>query len=270
MFRRLAGCVLLLCAVTCFVSCAQADELKLFFFNAGKADACLLETAESTVLIDTGKNKMGKEIVACLEEKGITEIDAMFITHFDKDHVGGADKVLEAVTVHQVFEPAYVSESKQYVQYKEAIEAAGVPVTVLSQNASFVLDGVFYEIDVANQSYYGEDEENDFSLVISVQYGETSILFAGDAENPRLSELLAEGIREHDVLKVPHHGRAEKLSGAFFEAVRPQYSIITSDEEDLEEASVVQALQKYGAVYLTRCGAVRCTTDGVTISMDQN
>ena len=134
----------------------------------------------------------------------------------------------------------------------------------------FELDGVSYEVDVANQSYYGEDEENDFSLVISVQYGETSILFAGDAENPRLSELLAEGVGQHDVLKVPHHGRMEKLSSSFFAAVRPQYSIITSDEEDLEELGVVNALQKYGTVYLTRYGEVRCVTDGKTISMYQN
>lgn len=249
---------------------AQASELEMLFFNAGKADVCLLQTENSTVLIDTGKNKMGKEIVSYLEQNGISQIDVLFITHFDKDHVGGADKVLESVPVHQIYEPAYQSESKQYLQYKEAVSKSGVPLTVLDQNAAFVLDGVSYQIDVANQRYYGEDEENDFSLVISIQYGNTSFLFAGDAENPRLSELLAEGIGKHDVLKVPHHGRSEKLSNAFFDAVKPMYSIITSDEEDLEEPGVVNALERYGAVYLTRNGAVRCTTDGETISVQQN
>jgi len=253
----------------CLSACAHAQEMTLHFFNAGKADACLLRTANSTVLIDTGKNKMGKEIVEYLEENGIPQIDLMFVTHFDKDHVGGADKVLESGRVKQVYEPAYLSESKQYVQYREALQASQTPFVSLEENISFELDGVVYQIDVANQSYYGEDEENDFSLVISIQNGETSFLFAGDVENPRLSELLAEGVGRHDMLKVPHHGKAEKLSASFFAAVRPQYSIITSDEDEPEEAAVVRALEQYGTVYLTREGAVTFVSDGKTLAVSQ-
>jgi len=239
MFRRGMMLFVMTVLLLCGVSCAVADELELLFFNAGKADACLLKTENSTVLIDTGKNKFGKELVAYLEANGITDIDVLFITHFDKDHVGGADKVLESVTVHQIYEPAYISNSKQYMQYREAVAAAGVNVITLAQNAAFELNGVNYIIDVANQSYYGEEEENDFSLVISARHGENTFLFAGDAENPRLSELLSEGVGKHNLLKVPHHGRAEKLSASFFAAIKPDYSIITSDEEDLEEQSVV-------------------------------
>ena len=263
------SCFLMLCLLLCSVSRAMAGNMELHFFDAGKADACLITTPESVVLIDTGKNKMGKEIVEYLDENDIDQIDAMFITHFDKDHVGGADKVLESGKVKQVFEPAYHSESKQFVQYKEALEASQAPVATLAENMTFELDGAVYKIDVANQSYYGEDEENDFSLVISIQYGENTFLFAGDAENPRLSELLAEGIGEHDVLKVPHHGKSEKLSASFFAAIRPQYSIITSDEEEPEEAGVVHALQQYGTVYLTREGSVTIVSDGSSIAVSQ-
>ena len=265
----LLSLVLLLAAIPA-VAIELPGQLHVHFFDAGKADAFLLTTQNSAVLIDTGKNKMGKEIVSYLEENGIDRIDVLFITHFDKDHVGGADRVLESVPVGQVYEPAYESESKQFLQYREAVDKQGVAYTSLAQNFSFELDGVQYEIDVANQSYYGEDEENDFSLVISVRYGETSFLFAGDAENPRLAELLVEGIGQYDVLKVPHHGKSEKWSAAFFDAVRPQYSVITSDEEETEEASVVNALKRYGEVFLTRFGAVDCLTDGQTIRMTQN
>lgn len=269
MKRKALGWVLLLFFILGCASCTRAQELELLFFNAGKADACLLKTAGSTVFIDTGKDKMGKEIVTYLQENGITEIDVLFITHFDKDHVGGADRLLEAVPVHQIYEPAYASESKQYLQYREAAEATGANVVRLSQNTAFELDGIFYEVDVANQNDYGEDEENDFSLVISLRHGENRFLFAGDAENPRLSELLLEGVGEHDLLKVPHHGRAEKLSASFFAAVKPRYSIITSDEENLEEESVVNALKQYGQVYLTRLGAISCISDGKTITIRQ-
>jgi len=267
--RKLFWSFFLVVSLLLAVSHAQASELEMIFFNAGKADACLLKTENSTVLIDTGKNKFGKEIVSYLEENRINEIDVLFITHFDKDHVGGADKVLEEITVHQIYEPDYTSDSKQYVQYKEAVASSGAEVITLSQNAAFELDGVTYVIDVANQKYYGEDEENDFSLVISARHGEKAFLFAGDAENPRLSELLMEGVGNHDLLKVPHHGKAENLSASFFEAVMPAYSIITSDEEDLEEASVVNALKQYGKVYLTHYGSVKVFSDGTSLTVEQ-
>lgn len=261
--------IVLFCITLFWAAGALADEMTVLFFNAGSADACLITTTNSTVLIDTGKNKFGKEIVSYLEQNGIDQIDVLVITHYDKDHVGGADKVLESVNVRQVIEPDYVSDSKQFAQYREATDAAGTEVITLSQNASFELDGVSYQIDVANSDYYGEDEENDFSLVISARYGETSFLFAGDAENPRLSELISEGVGRHNVLKVPHHGKSEKLSAAFFAAVKPEYSIITSDEKEPEETIVVDLLSRHGQVYLTRLGNVKCTSNGKTITVVQ-
>ena len=88
-------------------------------------------------------------------------------------------------------------------------------------------------------------------------------LFAGDAENARLAELLDEGDLDSDVLKVPHHGRYERLSAAFFAAVSPQYAVVASSQDDLEDAETVYALQAAGAqVLLTRNGAVEIVSDG--------
>ena len=53
----------------------QATELEVHFFQAGKADAILLTTESSAVLVDAGEKGFGKEIVAFLREKGITRLD---------------------------------------------------------------------------------------------------------------------------------------------------------------------------------------------------
>ena len=272
MFMKMLASLLALFIALPAHSVASTRTLDVVFLKAGKADAIILFTENSTVLIDTGKNKMGDEIVTLLQSRGIERIDIMLITHFDKDHVGGADKVLEALPVDTVYEPNYFSDSKQFLQYKEALaNAPGVEAISLEQNIAFELDGVQYFIDVANRDYYGEDEENDFSLVTSVRYDQIRFLFTGDAENDRLGELIQEGDLTHDVLKVPHHGRSEKLSEAFFRAVNPRYAIITSDEKNLEDASVVYALKTQGTeVYLTREGAITFTTDGKSIYVNQD
>lgn len=249
----------------------KLQEMEIVFFNAGKADCFLLQTKNSVVLIDTGKNKMGEQILAYFEEHGIDHLDALFITHFDKDHVGGADVVLEAIPVDMVYEPAYESESKQYLQYEEALQASNAAIETLKSNTAFEMDGVSYNIDVANEANYGEGEENDFSLVISIGYGEVSFLFAGDAENKRLLELLEEDVQKHTVLKVPHHGRFEETSEFFFKAVSPKYAVITSDEKNMEDKEIISLLEKLGTeVYLTREGTIYCTTDGKNISFVQD
>ena len=265
--RGAAGLLAALCAGT---SCALADGLNVRFFDAGKADAILLRTENSAVLIDSGKSKMGKKLLDYFEAAGIEALDAMIITHFDKDHVGGADKLLESMPIERVYMPDYEGEGKQYEQFLEALADSGAQATRLSENTMLEIGGVSYAIDVANADNYGPGEENDFSLVTSARYGGVSFLFAGDAENPRLAELIEEGNLAHDVLKVPHHGRAEDLSAAFFTAVSPKYAIITSDADEREDAAVVAWLEADGAqVYLTRKGDVQCATDGTTINFSQ-
>lgn len=272
-----ALCLLLCCGcgnTAPAVPAATGDplgELDVTFFNAGKADCFLLRTEGGAVLIDCGTSKFGKELVPMLADLGVDRLDALFITHFDKDHVGGADTVLENLPVDVVYEPNYVSDSKQYRQYREALEASDARLETLTENVSLTLGGLSCDVDVANQSFYGVDEENDFSLVVTVRYGAVSFLFTGDAENSRLSELLMEGVEPCTVLKVPHHGRAEKLSQRFFAQAAPQYAVITSDEENLEDETVVSLLEDQGtAVYLTRNGPVTCVTDGVTIDFRQD
>ena len=265
-FCVFAAIVCILCSFTAY---ARAGEVKIRFFNAGKADACLIQTPNSNILIDTGKNKFGKDLVTRLQKEGIDTIDVLVITHFDKDHVGGADQVLEKMNVRQIYEPSYKSDSKQYQQYQEAVQLSGASVHTLEQNIAFELDGVSYVIDVANRSFYGDNEENDFSLVMEVRHDNNTFLFAGDAENPRLGELLNEEIGQYDVLKVPHHGRAEQLSAAFFEAVSPQFSVITSDEEEMEEDQVVWLLEQYGSVLLTRLGDITFISDGESLRVEQ-
>ena len=261
--------------LTCFLlilagTGAATGEMKITFFQVEKADMFLIQTNGSAVVIDTGKNKAGKVLVEYLKQEGIDHIDLLLITHFDKDHIGGADTVLAEVPVGYVIEPGYDKQSTQFTQYRQALAKSDAELVTLAVNHTIDLDGVHYAIDVANNTDYGDDEENDFSLVISMEYDGIRLLFAGDAENRRLRELLFEGNLKHDILKVPHHGKGEKSSAAFFAAVAPQYAIITSDEKEPEDPAVVDFLTKQGSqVFLTRLGTVECTIKEGTITFTQ-
>ena len=63
---------------------------------------------------------------------------------------------------------------------------------------------------------YAEDD-NDFSLCISVTHGENRFLFPDDAELVRLSEIMEQTDGTFDFLKVPHHRKYESNTKMFFE-----------------------------------------------------
>ena len=60
------------------------------------------------------------------------------------------------------------------------------------------------------------------------------------------------------------------LSSAFFQAVSPEYAVITSDAENPEDETVVHILSSLGAtVYLTRLGSVTMVSDGENLDVSQ-
>ena len=223
------------------------------------------------MLIDTGYDDTDQVILQYLARQKIKKLDYLAITHFDKDHVGGADKILAAVEVGKVLQPGYESDSRQYREYCEALEEKGMCPQIVADPLAFTLgDAQLLAYPPCQEEY--QEQDNDFSLVISMKYKDRSFLFTGDCERERLEELLAQtdfGLA-HDVLKVPHHGRKEKNSEEFLGAVAPRAAVITCSEEKMADEEVLLALENLGAdIYFTYQGSVAILCDGDTISVVQ-
>lgn len=241
------------------------------FFNVGKGDAILIEAGEKTMLIDAGYDDTADTILACLEKKNIDALDYLVITHFDKDHVGGADRIAAAVEVKSVLQPDYESDSVQTAEYLAELQRQGLEPERVRETEKLELGDAECTVYPPRRQEYRE-KDNDFSLVISLRYGDEGFLFTGDAEKERLFELLEEEELElsHQVLKVPHHGRKEKNSEDFFRAVSPEAAVITCSEEEGADEKVLELLEKTGAeVFLTSEGTVTCRTDGKSLEFSQ-
>lgn len=263
----LLALLLLLLSLLLALPAADAQELGVDFFDVGKADAALITTPQGArILIDTATNKQGKALAQRFRKDGIERIDVMIITHYDKDHVGGADQILEEFLVGQVVMPVYEKESKQYDQFMEALEKSPqtetVPLTTGSEYR-LALDGAELFITAAHRTDYGEDEENDFSLAVRLTYGGTRFLFPGDAEDARQRELLTEGDVACDVLKVPYHGRLVAASADFLAAANPTIAFIPDSDDDPANETVVSLLRDLGCrVHSARDGDLHVTSDG--------
>ena len=244
-----------------------AEDLEVHFFEAGAADAILLTTESSAVLIDAGEDGFGETILEYLGKKGIAQIDYLIITHFDQDHVGGAADVLEGISVGTVLQSNQPKDSDEYENYEAALNNTGIKAVTVRETYTFVLDGVSYSIDPPRQTEYDEDKSNNSSLIISVANGDNRFLFAGDAQTQRLEEFLETNSVTYDVLKMPHHGRDEPLLDALLSSVKPSLAIITSSDDEPESEAVVRSLEDLGIrVLLTRECAITLQSDGSDIS----
>ena len=269
----LAAVLLTGCAVTAPAETAgesASAELEVHFFDAGKADAILLTAESGTVLIDAGEKGFGKTILTYLKEKCVERIDYLIVTHFDKDHVGGAAKVLNGITVGTVLQSNQPKDSEEYENYCKALKTAGITPVTVRETLSFTLSGVTFTVDPPRRTEYGEDESNNSSLIVTVQNGNDRFLFTGDAQTQRIAEFLDTEPAACGVLKLPHHGQDEALLGELLSAVQPKIAVITSSDDEPESEAVVEALEQAGVqILLTRNGAFTLQSDGNEIAVIQ-
>ena len=228
-----------------------------------------MQTQNHSIMLDCGEKDDGDKIVGLLQEKGISNLDYIFIIHFDKDHVGRFPEVVESITADNIVVPNYEGSGTEYEKYLKTVKENNLTVTVLSEDTSFILDDVLFEVSTPKKQSYPESD-NDFSLVLSLTHGENTFLFAADAEKDRLSEVMSEFDKQYDLLKVPHHGKYNKNTKRFIDTVKPAYSIICDSEKHPAAEETISALNDAESeIYSTKNGNISVTSDGKEIKITQ-
>ena len=237
----------------------------------GKADAIVLTCDGAAALIDTGLEKTKDELLEALEDLGVTKLDLLVITHFDKDHVGGADAVLATFPVRALWCGPREKASDDVDEYDAALADAGLKAQEVSSGKTFKLGSTTITAIAPKAQDYEQDESNNSSLVLRATCGKARLLLAGDIQEERIEELAKSGEDlSCDVLKVPHHGRWEENTPTFVRLTSPSYAVITSSKSDKEDKKAVRALEDAGAqVFLTRKGTVTATLGARGVSVTQ-
>lgn len=252
--------------------CGKQSGLTVVFPKLGSADAAVLMTERATVVIDTGESGDGDEILEILSDNHRDTIDLLVISHYDKDHVGGAAEILENCTVKRVIGSTSPKVSDEMSDYYGALADTGLTEEVLSEAITLELDGMSLTIAPPQQSEYDKEQSNNSSTVVTVQFGDTALFFAGDAMTERMAELLPElEGQAFDLIKIPHHGRDEDTTVSLLPCFRDgAAAIITSSKKEPESSQVLEPLQDSGVTsYRTMDGAVTVTSDGHTLTIEQ-
>lgn len=303
--KRLLG--ILAIAIVILIIPDTHKGLSVTMLDVGQGEAIFIETEKgSTILLDGGSSnvkQVGKyRIKPYLLYKGIDKLDYAIVTHTDIDHVSGLMEIIEGdeITVKCLVLPDTRERNEMYLKLEELAKNKGIELKHLVSGDKFIEKNLCISVLHPAKDYI-PTSNNDYSMVLSIKYGEFDMLLTGDIEEKGERELTkwltgqmdvgnnqygilnkADSVydvlplikTDYDVLKVAHHGSKFSTSEKFLGLVKPKYSIISSGINNRYGHPHTELLKRLGdvgseVVITYESGAITIKTDGKKMIVEE-
>ncbi len=220
----LIAVVLMYFVPTWAVRASVPDDWTIAQCDVGQGDALVIQSEGAYVLIDTGE--FPERLEECLALLGITNLDLVVLTHFDKDHVTGWP-ALVGVT-HELWTGPPENEADQRII--DALVEGGATYRQVRRGDTASLGAYSLAVAWPDKAPLGSPG-NDSSVVLEVRPSQAcseclSGVFLGDL-GERAQQILAarERFSPVDVVKVSHHGSADQYH-PLYEALGASIALI--------------------------------------------
>ncbi|WP_238996462.1 ComEC/Rec2 family competence protein [Paenibacillus pinistramenti] len=260
------------------------------FLDVGQGDCMLITTPEGrSILVDGGGTvsfrKAGeawrdkkvpyevgaKLVVPLLKKRGIHQLDAVIVTHWDQDHAGGLQAVLEQIPVKALIANGSMTDTDVSRSILEAALQLKIPVYFAHDGMKLQPDKLTTLTFIGPVEEEGEiergaegaeggtdtdenppliplvEEQNGRSVVFLMNMDSRTLLFTGDmtaeeehsvlerleGQNGALAGSAPLGPGPVDVLKVAHHGSKTSTSDDWLYYWKPLYAAISVGANNL-------------------------------------
>lgn len=204
------------------------------YINVDQGDAILIQVNNKNLLIDSGPKSHKKQLVKFLTDLNISKLDYVIATHPHEDHIGNMNTVLNSYKVQSFYAPKVYSYTKSFEQMIDSLKSNNLKINPIKRGCNTINLGFQTNVEVFSPINDTYDNENNYSPVIKISFGNNSFLFTGDAEKEIEDKLiLLNDDLKADILKVSHHGSSSSTSDAFLNRVSPKYAVISVGKNNI-------------------------------------
>ncbi len=197
------------------------DDLRVTVLDVGQGQSILLQSEGKTILVDCGgdnDSEVADTVAETLLSQGISYLDAIILTHCDRDHAGGLENLLTRVETGPVFYPVTDTLALE----DDRIYPVSDDVEVLFGDGKIQIFGPIFTSDA-----------NENSLCVLFSREDCDILITGDRSSLGEMALLNEHtLPDVELLIAGHHGSKYSTSDALLQAVRPEYIFVSAGADN--------------------------------------
>ncbi len=238
--RRIGRSIMIMAMAVLLMLVRPHRDLSIWMLDVGQGDCMVIQNDNGHVyVIDGGSssvNSVGeKRIIPFLKYMGVNEVEAIFLTHPDADHMNGIEELVEKgrdenIEINRIIEYeafAQATDDASELYLNQLADCRGIEVCGM-ESGDFIKDGSLIFHIIYPDAGMSVTDTNNASLVMKVEYGDFSMLTTGDVEENGEECMLRKGSDiSADVLKVAHHGSSSSSSDEFLAKIRPQVSLIS-------------------------------------------
>lgn len=227
------------------------DTLQMTVLDIGQGDCIYIAFPDGKNMVmdigsEFGSTSPWEHANEFLQERNVTQIDYLFITHGDYDHIRDAKKLLDNYEIKSLYMPLEkAQDSNTWLDLLEAAEnetytdGNGKTVEAAYNNnvGAYTISGENWEMkcysfDEADYpSGTNAEKINAVSPMCLLEYAERTIVLTGDANEMTEEYVLSKGYLDNidtDILKVGHHGSKSSTTQAFLDKIDAEFAIIST------------------------------------------
>ena len=239
---------------------AASAGFRLAALDVGQGQCVCTRAGSFTAVIDCGSSNgadAGGDAADWLLANGAERIDALILSHYDRDHVSGVEALLARLPVDAVYLPDVGFDPENRAAVEAAALCAGAELRYVRQNQTLSFSGGQLRLFAP----VSERSDNGACVCVLYSVGEYDMLVTGDLDAGGEYALLEQSsLPPVELYVAGHHGSAGSSSEALLEAVRPDTVFVSVGRNSygLPSPAALERLRACGAaVYRTdECGTL--------------
>lgn len=256
----LCGAFLLCAGLSCLS--VRVPSFTCSVLDAGQGQCVTFRSGDFCAVIDCGGDrytpKIGAYAARSLLQSGTRRVDALVLTHYDRDHINGAAELLREVRVDTLYLPQMPDEDEAQDALLAAAEACGTQVKLVRADETTVR---FPGGSLRLYLPCGAESQGNNGVCVLASAGEYDALIVGDLDHHGEQDWLREGTMPRaELLVAGHHGAENSTGWALLARVQPETVLISVGADNSYGHPTKSALRRIAAAGANIYRADHCGT----------